>query len=133
MNTEYRTEMNTRPVIYLSFKDCSGKTPDILRTRLNTVLAKEYERYDRIFRGSIDENGFYERIFYRSLDRLNYEAASFTELSSMIENLMRLVKRFYARAPLLLLDEYDQPILSSYENGYHEELGDFFLYFTVRP
>lgn len=25
MNTEYRTEMNTRPVIYLSFKDCSGK------------------------------------------------------------------------------------------------------------
>lgn len=129
MNTEYRTEMNTRPVIYLSFKDCSGKTPDILRTRLNTVLAKEYERYDRIFRGSIDENGFYERIFYRSLDRLNYEAASFTELSSMIENLMRLVKRFYARAPLLLLDEYDQPILSSYENGYHEELGDFFSVF----
>ncbi len=28
--------------------------------------------------------------------------------------------------PVLLVDEYDQPIMSSYEYGYHEELGTFF-------
>lgn len=27
---------------------------------------------------------------------------------------------------VLLVDEYDQPVLCSYENGYREELGDFF-------
>lgn len=28
--------------------------------------------------------------------------------------------------PILLIDEYDQPIMSSYEYGYHDQLGPFF-------
>lgn len=129
MDTEYGALINSRPVICLTFKDCSGRTPDVLRARFNTVIAKEYEKYAGIFAGKVDPEGFYERIFYRDLENLNYSRASFTELSSMVENLMRLVKKFYGKAPLLLLDEYDQPILSSYENGYHDELGDFFSVF----
>lgn len=129
MDTEYGALINSRPVICLTFKDCSGRTPDVLRARFNTVIAKEYEKYAGIFAGKVDTEGFYERIFYRDLENLNYSRASFTELSSMVENLMRLVKKFYDKAPLLLLDEYDQPILSSYENGYHDELGDFFSVF----
>lgn len=129
MNTEYGELINSRPVICLTFKDCSGRTPDMLRARFNAVIAKEYEKYAGIFAGQVDRAGFYERIFFRDLEKLNYNSASFIELSSMVENLMRLIKRFYGKAPLLLLDEYDQPILSSYENGYHDELGDFFSVF----
>lgn len=129
MDTEYGALINSRPVICLTFKDCSGRMPDVLRARFNTVIAKEYEKYAGIFAGKVDPEGFYERIFYRDLENLNYSRASFTELSSMVENLMRLVKKFYGKAPVLLLDEYDQPILSSYENGYHDELGDFFSVF----
>ena len=40
-----------------------------------------------------------------------------------------MVHDHYGAAPILLIDEYDQPVLSSYENGYRKELGDFFSSF----
>ena len=37
-----------------------------------------------------------------------------------------MVNEYYQMAPILLIDEYDQPIMSSYEGGFHEEVGNFF-------
>lgn len=54
---------------------------------------------------------------------------SFAELSAYVEELIRVVHDHYGAAPILLIDEYDQPVLSSYENGYRKELGDFFSSF----
>jgi hypothetical protein len=39
---------------------------------------------------------------------------------------MRAVCEHYKIKPIVLIDEYDQPILSSVEHGYHDELKDFF-------
>ena len=41
----------------------------------------------------------------------------------------RIVYACFKKKPILLIDEYDQPILSSYEYGYHDELGAFFSTF----
>ena len=48
------------------------------------------------------------------------------ENARSIQYLITAVYRFYKTEPVLLIDEYDQPVLCSYENGFREELGDFF-------
>ena len=48
------------------------------------------------------------------------------QYSLSIQRLTQFVKTGYGIAPILLIDEYDQPIMSSYEYGYHDQLGPFF-------
>ena len=43
-----------------------------------------------------------------------------------IRSLAERIWRFYGKEAVLLIDEYDQPVQNSFENGYREEMGDFF-------
>lgn len=102
--------------------------------RLSKEILKEYQRYAVIFEsGSQDKRDVYVRIFYNNLEKLISCSMSFAELSAYVEELIRVVHDHYGAAPILLIDEYDQPVLSSYENGYRKELGDFFSSFTGLP
>lgn len=93
--------------------------------RLSKEILKEYQRYAVIFEsGSQDKRDVYVRIFYNNLEKLISCSMSFAELSAYVEELIRVVHDHYGAAPILLIDEYDQPVLSSYENGYRKELGD---------
>ena len=46
-----------------------------------------------------------------------------------LQDLTRALRNHYQIPPILLIDEYDQPIMSSYEYGYHDEVRDFFSNF----
>ena len=47
-------------------------------------------------------------------------------IATAIQDLCAVLYAHYGKKPILLIDEYDQPIMSSYEYGYHEELSPFF-------
>ncbi|GHT86514.1 hypothetical protein FACS18947_6420 [Bacteroidia bacterium] len=126
METEYSVRINSQPVIYFSFKDCTGKTPDTLKLRLMKELRKEYARFATVFENGIDQTNYDIVIFNKNFEHLSNESVDFGGLSSYIEDLVRAVHSYFHSTPILLLDEYDQPILSSYEYGYREELSDFF-------
>ena len=42
-----------------------------------------------------------------------------------MSNLMKMLEKHHQRKPVLLLDEYDAPILSAWENGFYKEGIDF--------
>ncbi|MBR3457426.1 MAG: AAA family ATPase, partial [Selenomonadaceae bacterium] len=46
-------------------------------------------------------------------------------LQFAMSNLMKMLEKHHQRKPVLLLDEYDAPILSAWENGYYKEGIDF--------
>lgn len=50
-------------------------------------------------------------------------------LTNCLVDLTRTVETCFKEKPILLIDEYDQPIMSSYEYGYHDEPGTFFSTF----
>ncbi len=129
METEYADKINKRPVIFFSFKDCTGKTQEDLRLSLMKELLKEYVRYSNVFGKDIDKSDVYVSIFYHNLLLLQNQSASFSEIRSFLDEIIRVVHDYFNITPVLLIDEYDQPILSSYENGYRKELSDFFSVF----
>lgn len=126
MDTEYAAQINSRPVIYFTFKDCKGTTAEELLLLVKQKLYQEYLRYEKLLRGKMDKDSFEARDFYAMIQVLRDPQASHALYSAAIQQLTHFVKEAYGFRPVLLIDEYDQPIMSSYEFGYHPEVGTFF-------
>lgn len=129
MDTEYACQMNTRPVIYFTFKNCKGTTIEELTAQIKLAMQEEYSYYERIFHGKLDMDSYSAKRFYESYQSLMDQKSSYIYLSSALLDLTRVVYEFYKIQPILLIDEYDQPIMSSYEYNYHMQLGAFFSNF----
>ena len=126
MDTEYADEINSRPVIYFTFKNSKGTTVEELTAQLKLAMQEQYGYYEEKFRDKLNKNSFSTKKFYESYDLLMDQRSTHIYLSGVLLDLTRVVYEFYHIRPILLIDEYDQPIMSSYEYGYHNQLGPFF-------
>lgn len=129
MDTEYASQINSRPVIYFTFKNVKGVSVEELTAQLKLSMQEEYSYYERIFKGKLDKNLYGTEKFYETYELLMDRKSSYIYLSSALLDLTRVVYEFYGIRPVLLIDEYEQPIMSSYEYNYHEQLGAFFSNF----
>lgn len=129
MDTNYACQINSRPVIYLTFKDCKGESAYDLLELLKQELYREYLRYEKLLSGTWDINSFEYHDFYGMIENLRNPEASSVSYVYALKDLTRIANTFYHVAPVLLIDEYDQPIMSSYEYGYHNKVNVFFSNF----
>lgn len=129
MNTPCQDQINTVPVVYFTMKNCSGSTSEELLYKLCDTLFLEYGRYEKLFEGKINKDDYRYLSFYQNLELFKQGTHTFITISLAITHLMRAIHAFYGKKVVLLIDEYDQPILSSYENGYKKEAGEFFADF----
>ncbi len=126
MDTEYARQINSRPVIYLTFKDCKARTPDELLELLKKELYREYLRFEKVLKVYWEQDSYEKQDFYSMIELLRSPGSHSVLMESALRDLIHAVKGYYQIPPILLIDEYDQPIMSSYEYGYHEQLGPFF-------
>lgn len=126
MDTEHAREINSRPVIYLSFKDCKARTAESLLFSISNVLLDQYAKYYAILKGNVDESKPCFYTFFIIYEKLLNRIATTDFLEISITTLEQTLTEFYKITPIVLIDEYDQPIISSYTNRYHDELKDFF-------
>lgn len=129
MKSEYSSQLNSRPVIYMSFRNCKGKDMDFLAYQIRVELSREFNRFDEILKDALQKKTYAVRQFKEMLHLLENRDLSPKYMTTALADLTRMIHEHYGIAPLLLIDEYDQPIISSYEHGYHEEMGDFFSAF----
>ena len=128
MDTPYASQINTLPVIYLTFKNCRGATVEELVFTLKRELLREYLRYADVV-VKLPAESFNRENFYENLDTLKDKKSSYIYVTNCLVDLTSIVEACFKEKPILLIDEYDQPIMSSYEYGYHDELGAFFSTF----
>jgi hypothetical protein len=96
-----------------------------LTAQLKLAMQEQYGYYEEKFRDKLNKNSFSAKKFYESYDLLMDLKSTHIYLSGVLLDLTRVVYEFYHIRPILLIDEYDQPIMSSYEYGYHNQLGPF--------
>ncbi|MDR1688771.1 MAG: ATP-binding protein [Clostridiales bacterium] len=128
METEHAARINSIPVIYFAFKSVKGTTVEELTFQLKQALRDEYGRYEKLFHGKLGEmvSG---KSFSETFSVLMDRQAPYIYLSGAVSNLIKAVHEYYQIRPILLIDEYDQPIISSFEYGYHDRLSGFFSNF----
>ncbi len=116
-------EINTYPVLYFSFRDCKG-TKELLIQQMKLQLLEEYQRY-YFLREQLDS------FKKRSLDKIikaleSDDIEDFNKASSAIRFLTQIIHNYYNRPIILLIDEYDTPMLEAYTNGFYSELQGVF-------
>ena len=51
MDTEYASQINSRPVIFLTLKDCKGTTAQEMLLLMKKQIYLEYMRYEKNMKG----------------------------------------------------------------------------------
>ena len=121
---KYQSEQGKHPVIFLSFKDIKQTTAEDAFTRLAAVIGGEIAR----FAGCIGKEGW-DEAKKRSLRRVMNREGSKDELSESLGLLAEAVHVFTKKMPVVLIDEYDQPITTASTNGFYDEMCTFMRVF----
>lgn len=126
MDTEYAASINSCPVVFLTFKNCRARTPSDLVETIKREICGEYIRYEQAIRALEKEDSYEAKMMLEMAGAIMAPAAPPVKVEAAVGVLLRILKKYYGISPVLLIDEYDQPVMSSYEYGYHDQLGTFF-------
>lgn len=115
-NIEYQGQY---PIIYLSLKDLKLNSFEETIEEIKNLIAELYEEHIYILENL---SSFNKNIFNHVLNR----NANMVELRNSLKFLSKILKDFYGKNVVLIIDEYDTPIVSAYEYGYYDEIITFF-------
>lgn len=118
------SKRNAYPVIHLNMKGIEANTSSLLLSRVKDRIITLYRNYPEL--ATSEKLSPIERQEYQKLATYCKDEALFI---SALERLCRYLEKHYSQKVILLLDEYDAPIESAYQNGFYEEVITFFKSF----
>ena len=116
----YMREQGTRPVVFLTLKEVRAGNYEGLMVKLSEILCQLYGQSEYLESSnalSRKEQAYFSDVFGGTCQG--------EKLQFALANLMKMLEKHHGKKPILLLDEYDAPILSAWENGYYKEGIDF--------
>ncbi len=116
---KYRQLQGTYPVISISFSDIKENTCRQARNKICESIVDLYNRYDFLASGELlneREKEYFHRVSADMED---------SEVSIALRRLSGYLYKYYGQKVIILLDEYDTPMLEAYTQGYWDELTGF--------
>lgn len=121
-NTESFKYQGENPVIYISLKELKNKSYYDLVEDLKILISKLFYEYRGIIE-KLDE--FKAPIFKDYITRNSSE----NDLKNSLGFLSQVLYENYGKKAVIIIDEYDTPIVSAYEHGYYADGISFFRTF----
>ena len=120
-NSEYMSEQGKYPVIFISLKDLKGDTWEECLKRLKLFIFDLYAEFEYI-REKMNEwdKRKFEKVLYEQED-----ADYIMSLKFLADSLYK----YYGEKAIILIDEYDAPIINAFDKGYYNEAVNFFQTF----
>lgn len=116
----YRDHQGKYPVIFLTFKDVKFDSWEITLDKIKELLQAEFGRHQILLNS--DKLAQYEKEYFL---RILNGTASEVDLTSALEKLSLMLKKHYAIAPIIIIDEYDTPIQEGYSKDFYDEIIGF--------
>lgn len=116
----WREDAGAYPVIYLNLNDVARATWAETYDALVERIAAECARHDCLRDSSAltqGEREAFERLASRKGDAADYAAS--------LRTIMIALWKHYGRQVVILIDEYDAPVVAGYSNGYYDKVVDF--------
>ena len=117
-NSPMMSEQGKYPVIFITMKGVIGRD---LEEVIKDIEVKIYELYNRYFFIEERLNPNAREVF----NRLARKEGSIAEIKSSLRFLTQFLYEYYNQKVVLLIDEYDSPLLNAVEKGYYTEMKDF--------
>ena len=120
-NSEYMSEQGKYPVIFISLKDLKADTWKECLKRLKLFIFDLYVEFEYI-REKMNEwdKRKFEKVLYEQED-----ADYIMSLKFLADSLYK----YYGEKVIILIDEYDAPIINAFDKGYYNEAINFFQTF----
>ena len=117
-NSLAMSEQGKYPVIFLSFKDVKADSSLEMMENIAILMKNLYDKFEYI-REKLNQSNLmeFDEIWLKK-DNANLRGA--------LLNLCSYLKEYYNQDVILLIDEYDTPMVSAYEHGYYDEIKMFF-------
>ena len=115
-------EQGQYPVIFLSLKDLKARTWKEMERKIIITLSDFFSEYEYLLNELTGIN-------FENLKNIIYKKASIDDLTTALKFLTKILYEKYNKKVVVLIDEYDSPLVSAYINGYYENAKDFFKTF----
>lgn len=120
VETEYISEMNQYPTIFISFANAKNDKWNVVK-EIKLQLRKEYDRYAHVFeqKMTVFEQNEYESLVQGLMTKNDGLLDNITDALSF---LMERLEKYYHKKVMVFIDEYDTPFIEAHVGGYYEEL-----------
>ena len=119
--SKYMNEQGKYPVIFISLKDLKADTWEKCILEIKKMVSKIYREFQYITE-NMDED---DKNTYNSMKNRKNDI----DLNTSIELLSDFLYEYYGNKVIILIDEYDSPIINALNNGYYNEAINFFQVF----
>ena len=124
--TESFKEQGQYPVIFLSLKDLKATTWEEMEKDIKSTIASLFLEYEDLYY----ELGEFDKPLFK---KIAIKEVDIENLKDSLKVLVKILYKKYNEKVVVLIDEYDSPLVSAYINGYYEKVKNFFktFYSTV--
>lgn len=117
---KYTEQMGQYPVIALTLKSAKQSSFDSAYYKLKEEIAEEFKRHEKqILKSCLSEE---DREAYRNIVS---GRAGYDDYSGALKFLSRILYEIYGKGVIILIDEYDVPLETSYFAGFYDEMAGF--------
>ena len=118
----YIKEQGQYPIIFISMKGIKDITWEEAKSSLKILISKLYSEFKYLL-DNLDEFDLprFKKYLLADID--------FANLKNALEFLTRVLYEKHKKEVILLIDEYDSPLISAYEHNYYDEAINFFKVF----
>lgn len=120
VETEYISEMNQYPTIFISFANAKNDKWNVVK-EIKLQLRKEYDRYAHVFEQKMT---VFEQNEYESLVQglMTKNDGILDNIIDALSFLMERLEKYYHKKVMVFIDEYDTPFIEAHVGGYYEKL-----------
>lgn len=120
VETEYISEMNQYPTIFISFANAKNDKWNVVK-EIKLQLRKEYDRYAHVFEQKMT---VFEQNEYESLVQglMTKNDGILDNIIDALSFLMERLEKYYHKKVMVFIDEYGTPFIEAHVGGYYEEL-----------
>ena len=121
-NSEYMSEQGKYPIIFISLKDLKGDTWEKCFENLKKTMYKIFNEYEFVR----EKLNIVEK---REFDKIWEMRDSEESFKTSLLDLSNYLNKYYGEKVIILIDEYDAPIINAFDKGYYNEAINFFQTF----
>ena len=119
-NIDALKHQNKYPTIFISLKDMKVPSMENQLLKFSSIIARLLDQFEDI----LDYDIFNDRE-KTLLNKYHMGIASKNELAESLLNISICLEKYYHQKVIILIDEYDVPLQSAYQNNYYDEMVDF--------
>ena len=121
-NSEYMSEQGKYPVIFISLKDLKEDTWEECIESIKDIMHKIFNEYS-FLREKLNV------VEKRQFDKIWEITGNERNLKTSLLDLSNYLNKYYGEKAIILIDEYDAPIINAFDKGYYNEAINFFQTF----